>query len=342
VHITTSTGVDLETGALQYNPQKEPRMGETVRSICPASPGGKDWQPSAWSPRTRLLYIPHQNLCQDATTYEASYIAGTPFVGRRREDVPGPGGNRGVFTAWDPVAGARPGTSRGLPGLERRAGHRGRRGVLRHHGRLVQGRRRAQRQAAVAVQDRLRDHRPADQLPRPGRQAVRGRAGRRRRLGRRHRLGRPGPARRHRGLGFVNAMRDLPQAHAPRAACCTCSRCRGSADAKWLALLVLACAGAAGGATRADVRVCADPDNLPYSHEDGSGFENRIARTGGADLGLPLEYAWLPDRRGFVRKTMGAGLCDLIIGVPVRASACTAGTTATAATPTGAAASARR
>jgi mxaJ protein len=66
------------------------------------------------------------------------------------------------------------------------------------------------------------------------------------------------------------------------------------------------------------LRVCADPDNLPYSHEDGSGFENRIARLVASDFGLPLQYAWLPDRRGFVRKTMGAGLCDVIIGVPVQ------------------------
>ena len=66
-----------------------------------------------------------------------------------------------------------------------------------------------------------------------------------------------------------------------------------------------------------ELRVCADPDNLPYSHQDGSGFENRIARLLAADLKLPLSYEWLPDRRGFVRKTLGARLCDVIIGVPV-------------------------
>jgi len=103
VHTTTSTGVDLQTGALKYNPAKTPRAGETVRSICPASPGAKDWQPAAWSPRTKLLYIPHQNLCQDAVTSEASYIAGTPFVGVEAKMYAGPGGHRGVFTAWDPV-----------------------------------------------------------------------------------------------------------------------------------------------------------------------------------------------------------------------------------------------
>jgi mxaJ protein len=76
-------------------------------------------------------------------------------------------------------------------------------------------------------------------------------------------------------------------------------------------------ASAHAGETPQTLRVCADPDNLPYSHQDGSGFENRIAQLVADDLRLSLEYAWLPDRRGFVRKTMGSGLCDLIIGVPV-------------------------
>jgi lanthanide-dependent methanol dehydrogenase len=104
VHVTTSTGVDLETGKLRYNPAKEPRTGEAIRSICPAAPGAKDWQPSAWSPRTRLLYIPHQNLCQDEVTSQVSYIAGTPYVGAEVKMYAGPGGHRGVFTAWDPLA----------------------------------------------------------------------------------------------------------------------------------------------------------------------------------------------------------------------------------------------
>jgi PQQ-dependent dehydrogenase (methanol/ethanol family) len=107
VHITTTEGVDLSTGQLKYNPKKQPRTGEVVREICPVSPGGKDWQPSAWSPRTRLLYIPHQNMCQDAETYDVSYIAGTPYVGLDNKMYPGPGGNRGLFTAWDVAAGRK-------------------------------------------------------------------------------------------------------------------------------------------------------------------------------------------------------------------------------------------
>jgi PQQ-dependent dehydrogenase (methanol/ethanol family) len=107
VHITTTEGVDLRTGQLKYNPRKEPRVGETIREICPVSPGGKDWQPSAWSPRTRLLYIPHQNLCQDSESYDVSYIAGTPYVGVDSKMYAGPGGFRGVFTAWDVLAGRK-------------------------------------------------------------------------------------------------------------------------------------------------------------------------------------------------------------------------------------------
>lgn len=84
---------------------------------------------------------------------------------------------------------------------------------------------------------------------------------------------------------------------------------------RWAAVL-LVCWASAVAAQPAPLRVCADPDNLPYSHRDGSGFENRIAQLVAEDFGVPLEYAWLPDRRGFVRKTMGAGLCDLIVGVP--------------------------
>jgi alcohol dehydrogenase (cytochrome c) len=103
-YINTSTGVDLKTGRIQYAEGKDPRMGEVVRNSCPAAPGGKDWQPSAFSPMTGLVYIPHQNLCMDVESVEANYIAGTPFVGMNVKMSAGPGGNRGWFDAWDPVA----------------------------------------------------------------------------------------------------------------------------------------------------------------------------------------------------------------------------------------------
>ena len=59
----------------------------------------------AWSPRTKLLYIPHQNLCMDFEATEANYIAGTPYIGATVKYYAGPGGHRGELSAWDPVAG---------------------------------------------------------------------------------------------------------------------------------------------------------------------------------------------------------------------------------------------
>jgi PQQ-dependent dehydrogenase (methanol/ethanol family) len=105
--VNSSNGVDLETGRLIENPEKKTGTGKVVRDICPAAPGAKDWQPSAFSPRTGLLYIPHQNLCMDEEGVEVNYIAGTPYVGMNVRMKPGPGGHRGEFTAWD-IADRRP------------------------------------------------------------------------------------------------------------------------------------------------------------------------------------------------------------------------------------------
>jgi lanthanide-dependent methanol dehydrogenase len=108
VRITASRSVDLETGRLIYNEDKRPQMGKVVRDIAPASPGAKDWQPSAFSPLTGLLYIPHQTLSMDYEEVEASYVAGTPYLGvdeKMYADPVDPGdGSRGALTAWDPVA----------------------------------------------------------------------------------------------------------------------------------------------------------------------------------------------------------------------------------------------
>lgn len=104
VHITTSKGVDLQTGRLIPVPEKEPKTGIVVREICPAAPGAKDWNPASYSPSTGLIYTPHNNLCMDFEAVEANYIAGTPFVGANARFYAGPGGHRGEVSAWDPVA----------------------------------------------------------------------------------------------------------------------------------------------------------------------------------------------------------------------------------------------
>jgi PQQ-dependent dehydrogenase (methanol/ethanol family) len=106
VHLTATKGVDLQTGVLNHVEEKKPGVGKVVRDICPAAPGAKDWEPSAFSPRTGLVYMPHQNLCMDFEGVEANYIAGTPYVGANVKMYAGPpGDHRGEFTAWDPVAG---------------------------------------------------------------------------------------------------------------------------------------------------------------------------------------------------------------------------------------------
>jgi lanthanide-dependent methanol dehydrogenase len=105
-HITTTRGIDLATGRPIEVDEKKPHVGTVVRDICPAAPGMKDWQPSSFSPKTGLLYIPHQNLCQDEEGVEANYIEGTPYVGANVKMYAGPGGHRGEFSAWDPIAGA--------------------------------------------------------------------------------------------------------------------------------------------------------------------------------------------------------------------------------------------
>ena len=69
-------------------------------------------------------------------------------------------------------------------------------------------------------------------------------------------------------------------------------------------------------ATRNALRVCADPNNLPFSNDRAEGFENHIATLIARDLGLEVEYTWWAQRRGFVRNTLNEGLCDLVIGVP--------------------------
>lgn len=103
--VTVYDGVDMKTGRLQPNPDKPSQVNHTTEDVCPASPGAKDWQPSAFSPITGLVYVPHQHLCENFRPSQVGYIAGTPFLGATVDMYAGPGdGYRGEFMAWDPVA----------------------------------------------------------------------------------------------------------------------------------------------------------------------------------------------------------------------------------------------
>jgi quinoprotein dehydrogenase-associated probable ABC transporter substrate-binding protein len=66
---------------------------------------------------------------------------------------------------------------------------------------------------------------------------------------------------------------------------------------------------------RTALRVCADPANVPFSNEAGEGFENKIAELVAAELGLPVHYTWFPQATGFIRNTLGARKCDVVIGI---------------------------
>ncbi|MBV9883214.1 MAG: PQQ-dependent dehydrogenase, methanol/ethanol family [Sphingomonadaceae bacterium] len=103
-YVNSIRSIDLATGRPDVAEDKLPHSGRVTRDICPAAPGGKDWNPSAFSPRTGLIYIPHLNICMDEGVGEANYIAGTPYLGSEARMFAGPGGNRGELTAWDPVA----------------------------------------------------------------------------------------------------------------------------------------------------------------------------------------------------------------------------------------------
>jgi quinoprotein dehydrogenase-associated probable ABC transporter substrate-binding protein len=65
---------------------------------------------------------------------------------------------------------------------------------------------------------------------------------------------------------------------------------------------------------RGVLKVCADPNNLPYSNENKEGFENKIAELIGAELGRQVDYTWFPQVIGFARNTLRAHLCDLVMG----------------------------
>jgi mxaJ protein len=87
----------------------------------------------------------------------------------------------------------------------------------------------------------------------------------------------------------------------------------------WLAALVAVVCVVVSGTQAAELkalRVCADPDNLPFSNRQEQGFENHVAALVARDLGVPHTYTWWPQRRGFLRGTLNAMQCDVVIGIP--------------------------
>jgi PQQ-dependent dehydrogenase (methanol/ethanol family) len=99
--LTVTDHVDLKTGRLHFLEDKLPQLNKVMYDVCPTAPGAKDWNPSAFSNKTGLLYIPHNHLCMDWEMTEVNYIAGTPYVGAEVRMKAAPGGHRGEMTAWN-------------------------------------------------------------------------------------------------------------------------------------------------------------------------------------------------------------------------------------------------
>ncbi len=81
-----------------------------------------------------------------------------------------------------------------------------------------------------------------------------------------------------------------------------------------VAASMLLASAASWAQQRSELRVCADPSNLPYSAQDMSGFENKIAALFADDMHLKVSYTWFPQVTGFVRNTIAAQKCDLVMG----------------------------
>jgi mxaJ protein len=95
------------------------------------------------------------------------------------------------------------------------------------------------------------------------------------------------------------------------------SLCRKNLNRRLIAAGMAVFCLTAGTAAGRDLKVCADPNNLPFSNDRLEGFENSIADLLARDLGASVTYTWWAQRRGFARNTLNAGLCDVVVGVPV-------------------------
>lgn len=115
------------------------------------------------------------------------------------------------------------------------------------------------------------------------------------------------------GLVAVLALGCGAEPAAPSAAVSTTTT---ASAAEWSPLQATAEPEAPPADPGGPLRVCADPNNLPFSDEKLGGFENRIVAVLAGELGTTVEYTWWAQRRGFVRNTLRAGLCDVVPGLP--------------------------
>ena len=333
VHITTTRGVDLATGALAVRAgRRSRRLGEVVRDICPASPGGKDWQPSSFSPRTGLLYIPHQNLCEDEEGIEANYIAGTPYVGMNVQHARRPrrpsrrahrvGSGRRRAGVEDHRGASRSGAARSSP-----------RATSCSTARWTAGSRRSTRATAQPLWQFKTGSgiigQPVTYRGPDGKQYVAVMSG----VG-----GWAGaivagdldPRDSTAALGFAAAMTDLPGEDDTREARCTCSRCHEQRRCVDRALAARRALRRRVALARVSLAACKREERR-FRESPPSATPSDVVRVSALQPGAPVDTTHVaePVREQRVRA------CP-------RGSGSSAGTTAPAVTPTAAAAWARR
>lgn len=101
VPVTWSKGYDLKTGIPNLVDSKETHLGKNVKGVCPANVGGKSIFPTAFSPRTGMLYIPATHVCMDYQGIPVNYIAGTPYLGAEVVNIIPKGETPGELIGWD-------------------------------------------------------------------------------------------------------------------------------------------------------------------------------------------------------------------------------------------------
>lgn len=94
------------------------------------------------------------------------------------------------------------------------------------------------------------------------------------------------------------------------------ARKRVSLSGLLLLLISSLLVGSASGGELKELRVCADPDNLPFSNKKLEGFENKIAEVIAKELGAELTYYWWPHQRGLIGRVLRPGHCDVLISIP--------------------------
>jgi alcohol dehydrogenase (cytochrome c)/methanol dehydrogenase (cytochrome c) subunit 1 len=109
VYQNWARGIDKSTGRPDVVLEKQTQQGVEISDICPSALGGKSQQPAAFSPRTRLFYVPTSNMCMDIEGIEVQYTAGQPYVGAVVQVIPNEhtGSHLGEFIAWDAATGRR-------------------------------------------------------------------------------------------------------------------------------------------------------------------------------------------------------------------------------------------